>query len=227
MSELGLRQLVDWAVLLDQEERDLRDRELKVGTIEKGVADASPRSLEARLRDVGLQNDATDRLRWTFPAIFQKLSERIGRQDDHPEAMALMGELIAQAHAMGPRLTRLRRRVRDLEMLLVGAVRDLREQTLDGRILRLMAEDRSGLTAIQIHERVEKDHEAIADAMATWRLSTGPSMVLSVREHSTRDEVDQALRRLERTGHSTRQGLPFGTPRWTFGREIGEERLRA
>lgn len=227
MSELDLRPLVDWAIVLDQEDRELRRHQALVEVLESDVASATPASLERRLRDLATVSAAMQPIRWTTPALFTRLTERIERQQDHPEVMALMGDLLGQAHRMMPSMTRLRRRIRDLEMVLVGAVKDQREQSLDSRMLRLASEECTGLTVAEIHGKVEKDHEAIADAMATWRLSTGSAIVFSVRDGSTREEIEQALRRLERTGHAVRRGRPFGLARWVVRRQLPEIRLSA
>lgn len=227
MNELDLQPLIDAAVILDQEDREIRDCENMAATIGDGVSSATPSSLEKRLVDLHRLSDRSGNARWTTPALWEKLHDRICRQRDHHEIMALMGNLLKQAHDLKGRLVRLRRRVRDMEMVLVGATKDLQAQTLDSRLLRLVADEYRSMTLAEIHDAVEKDHEAVADAMAAWRLSHGNVVVLSIRDSSTVEEVLDALRRLERTGHAARNGPLFGMTRWKVRSVPRDDRMRA
>jgi hypothetical protein len=227
MNELDLQPLVDAALILGEEDREMRACETALAIIEDGAANATPQSLERRLRDIGTWSDRTKTTRWTTPALWERLRDRIDRKADHPEVMALMGRLLTQAHALRSGITRMRRRVRDLELVLVGAVRDLQSESLDCRLLRLVAGENRGMTVTEMHEAVEKDHAAIADAMATWKLSNGAAAVFSIRDGNTPDEVQKALRRLERTGHARRTGPLLAVTRWTLTQVPEDDRKRA
>lgn len=227
MSELDLQPLIDAAIVLDQEDREMRDCEARCAAIERGVPRATPSSLEGRLRDLGRIAARSDMARWAAPALWETMRTRIERKTDHPEVMALMEHLLTQAHDMRQRLVRLRRGIRDLEMVVLGATKDLQQQSVDSRLLRLVADEYRGMTLAEIHETVEKDHAAIADAIATWKLAYGAGAVLSIRDTSTIDEVHQALRRLEGTGHASRTGTIFTTARWTVTGEPADDRKRA
>jgi len=227
MNELDLQPLIDAAVLLDQEEREVRSAELSRTRLAHGMDGATPASMEKRMREIGLLSGRTEMTRWTTPTLREKLRERMERHADHPEVMALMGRLLTQAEELRADLIRLRRGIRDLELVMVGAVRDLQQQSLDGRLLRLADEDAPSRTLAEIHEMVEKDHAQIADAMAAWKLSNGAGAVWSIRDASTVEEVEQALRRLERTGHSHRTGPLFAVARWSVRREPKEMARRA
>jgi hypothetical protein len=227
MKELDLQPLVDAAVILDQEDREMRECDAALSAMEDRASTATPASLGRRLKDLGTWSDRTTESRWTTPVLWERLRLRIEREEDHPEVMALMGRLLTQAHAMRTRLVRMRRRIRDLELLLVGAVGNLRDQSADSRLLRLTTGECRSMTLAEMHETVEKDHAAIADAMATWRLSSGAAAVLGVQASSTVEDLQDALRRLERTGHARRTGPLFTTTRWTLSAAPEEDRKRA
>lgn len=225
--KLDLQPLVDAAVMLDQEDAEVRRGKATLAALEERVSTATPVSLGWRLRELGTWSDRTVDSRWTAPSVQERLRVRIGRDEDHPEVMALMGDLLTKARATCSSLLRLRRRIRDLEMVLVGAVKDLRDQSLDARLLRLIPETGETMTAQEMHGTVEKDHAEIADAIATWKLSNGAAAVLSVREHSTLRDVQQALHRLEHAGHAHRSGRFLSVPRWTATQTSQEVRKRA
>ena len=180
MKDLDLQPLVEAAVIIDQEEGEIRRCEVTLSAAEDQASVATPALLERLLRDIGTLSHRTAESRWTTPVLWDRLRTRIERNEDHPEVMALMGRLLTQAHVLRSSLLRLRRRIRDLELVLVGAVRDLGDQSVDSRFLRLVAGEYGSMTATEMHEAVEKDHAAIADAMATWRLSNGDPAVLHV-----------------------------------------------
>lgn len=211
--ELDLEPLLEMAIVLDQEERLVHRREVEAQSIEKGIGKAGPSELNRRLRDLAIASGHGGRSQWTAPFIHAALDNRIARDDDHPEVLALVRRLAKQARTVAARAVRLGRRLRDLDMTIIGALRDMQMQGLDSRILRLVS-DNPKMTATDIHERVEKDHREIAEAVASWKLSTGTSVVLSIRERSSIEEVEQSLRRLERTRRATRSGMPFSTKEW-------------
>lgn len=227
MKELDLQPLVEAAVIIDQEEGEIRRCEATLSAAEDQASMATPALLERLLRDTGTLSHRTAEPRWTAPVLWERLRTRIERNEDHPEVMALMGRLLTQAHVLRSSLLRLRRRVRDLELVLIGAVRDLGDQSVDSRLLRLVAGEYGSMTATEMHEAVEKDHAAIADAMATWRLSNGDAAVLSVYRSDTIQDVQQALRRLEGTGHARSGVSPFASARWTLTAVPEEDRKRA
>jgi hypothetical protein len=227
MKELDLEGLVDHAEDIARREDEMRALERDASLVEEGVAGATPASLERRCRALATAWISTRGAYEVAPAISKGLRQRRDRPDQHPEVQALAERLLGRSEAVGMQAVRLRRRIRDLEMVLGSAIRDLSDESVDARLLRLTREDGRDLAASEIHEAVEKDHEAIDDAMTAWRLMHSQGPIWSVRQSSTVDEVERALERLERTGHATRTGSLFGRARWSIRRHAGDARMTA
>lgn len=216
MKELELAPLVDIAIDIDGDVKTLDRQEMEIAAIERGIRSPVPARLKERCRDLVLASIAIRGIFSTGPATAASLKRRQETRDDHPEVAALVAALLRQTRDNGERAVRLKRRANDVELLALSAIKDLEDQSVDSRILRLLAGDDRRLGADEIRLVLQADQDAITDARDAWRLMHSPGPIISIGRSIPAGDVVPALRRLERTGHALRYHSLLGGTRWSF-----------
>ncbi|MFZ3481625.1 hypothetical protein [Sphingomonas sp. 3-13AW] len=216
MSELTYAEAADISRTLDDERLAIERSEKRLLVLKKQIPVATPTLLEKHSHELAFLFETTKAACWASPAIAANLRGYAAASPDNPEFKSLINELSHKAWHTGSKARRLRRRVFDLQTVLIQAAKTLQKQRLDQRILRLVAGGNRAMTVSELHDAVEKDHEDVASAITTLRFALGSRAVFIVREGNTRQDVQDALKAMARRGHVRRLGLPFARARWKF-----------
>jgi len=217
MQALDVQEVVDMAVAIARQEADLRFQEIELDVVEDGLDEASPKNVERRCRRVMLANMTIVRIQSTIPETDDALARLKARLSGQPAIVETIARMAEQCAGMSARTMAARRQARRIGTTTFEILDEMRRQPLPERLIRIAGEAMEPKTIAEMLRKVEKDHEAVSSARATWRQMRDPGPVLMIRETSTHREVADALRALETMGCASRRRRIFGATRWSVG----------
>lgn len=204
------------AIMLHGLRQNLSKWEREVDHAERMLIDPTPKRVMricAEMRHVHLYSDIEMQ---QVTASRTGIEKRAECEIDIPGGREMATKQAAELSELAGRLVTLRSRLRSLYGKIGQAVSTLRDQPIDERLARVMAGTNRPTNIEDIVVAVRQDHHDISDANWAWRTMHDSSPGMQVVESTRRDDIIDALKRMEAAGTAVRYRKVIKWPLWSF-----------